>query len=138
MLFRAADAREDEAGVPNLADAMERLSVNEELFATAIDLATAEGDYDMDAVMEDVKLIREAKLLGGENVPGFKADRKYKATPEPVEAREKDESLADIEKQVREGLADGTLTMDSELYKRYMDIRRRLHGIGELPMWDFD
>ena len=133
-----AEARSDESGAPNLVDALERLSTNEELFATAIDLATAEGSYEMDAVLEDVKLIREAKLLYGEGVPSYSADRKYQVGEEPIESASEGESLADLEQRVRTGLEEGTMTPDDPIYTRYMEIRRQLHGSGELPKWDFD
>ena len=149
IALQIAEAR-DEDGVPKLAEVVERLSSDEELLATAVDLAVAEYAYETEsvegeertrlvreAIEADVRLIREAKLLRGEGVPLYKAERLYNADSQRLEGQDNAESLADLEERVRAGLADGSIDTKSELYQRYMEIRRKLSGIGELPMWEF-
>jgi hypothetical protein len=137
VAVQLAEAR-TEHGAPSLAHVAERLAGNEELFATAVDLAVAEEAYDTEAIEDDVSLIREAKLLRGEGVPMYKAERLYETTSGRVQAQGDEESLAALENQVRQGLEDGSLTPDNPLYQRYIDIRRQLHGAGELSYWDID
>jgi hypothetical protein len=79
----------------------------------------------------DVGLIREARLIGDRGV------RPYGGEARRLEPQAADETLADLEQKVRQGLADGTLTPEDATYQRYLEIRRQLQGDGELPVWNF-
>jgi DNA primase len=119
-------------GLPRLTSVADRLAEDEEVFAAAIDIALAEDSYDTSTLEEDIEAIREARLLGNKDI------RLYNVKEELVQPADDSESLADLERQVQQGLAEGTLNEEDPLYQRYLEIRRQLHGTGELPYWDFD
>jgi hypothetical protein len=123
-----APGAEGGAGLGALTD---RLAQDEEVFAAAVEIAVEEEDYDTDNLERDIARIREARFLAGD------VGRTYRVNDEPVQPAGESESLAEIERQVQERLAAGSLTADDPIYQRYMSVRRHLHGIGELPPWDF-
>lgn len=129
----SAVARAMPAGQPpRLASVAERLAEDEEVFASAVDIAVTEDTYDAATLESDLALIREARLLGDKDI------RLYNVKEEPVQPVDEGESFGDLQKQVQQGLAAGTLDRGDPLYQRYLEIRRQLHGIGERPYWDFD
>ncbi len=119
-------------GSPRRTSIADRLAEDDDVFAAAVDIALAEDSYDSGTLEEDLEAIREARLLGNKDI------RLYNVKEEPVQPADEGESLADLEKQVQQGLAAGTLSKEDQLYQRYLEIRRQLHGTGELPYWDFD
>ncbi|MBM3472371.1 MAG: DNA primase [Armatimonadetes bacterium] len=116
---------------PSFSAFAERLSENEELFASAVDIAVAEEEYDPGAIDRDVLLIREAQLLGDRGV------RLYGVESEPLEPQEAGESLADIEQRVQELMRSEDFSPDDPAYRRLMEIRKRLHGRGAREYWDY-
>jgi hypothetical protein len=134
IAVRLAEAAQ-ESGLPSLAQMIGKLEQDDTAFADAVDIALDEEPYDASRIVDDVRLIREARLLRSQAVPLYKGVRLYNVSARVVE-REEGESLAELEQQVREGLANGTLTPDDPTYQRYMEVRRQLQGDGELPVWD--
>jgi len=116
---------------PGFGAIAERLSHNEELFASAVDIAVTAEEYDPNAIDRDVLLIREAQLLGDRGI------RLHGAESEPLEPQEAGESLADIEQRVQELLRSEDFSPDDPSYQRLMEIRKRLHGKGEREYWDY-
>ena len=119
------------AAAPNFSAIAERLSQNEELFASAVDIAVAEEEYDPGAIDRDVLLIREAQLLGDRGV------RLYGDESEPLEPQEAGETLAEIEGRVQELMRSDDFSPDDPSYQRLMEIRQRLHGKGARKYWDY-
>jgi hypothetical protein len=116
---------------PSFSIIAERLSENEELFASAVDIAVTEEEYEPSAIDRDVLLIREAQLLGDRGV------RLYGGESEPLEPQEAGESLADIEQRVQELMRSEDFSPDDPAYERLMEIRKRLHGRGARKYWDY-
>jgi hypothetical protein len=108
------------------------LAQDEDVLAAAVDIALAEDTYDATTLERDIEAIREARLLGDKDI------RLYNVKQELVRPEQDGESLAELEKQVQAGLTAGTLSKEDTLYRRYLEIRRQLHGSGELPYWDLD